>query len=71
MKAVGKYYGLPTSDVCIAKRGKCAKNTPSVKANMTEVLPKIAWHYGEPYADPSTMLSYYVARETRKAVRLC
>ena len=39
-----------------------------VKPEMAEVLPKIAWHYGEPYADPSALPSYYVARETRKHV---
>jgi len=39
-----------------------------VKPEMTETLPKIAWHYGEPYADPSALPSYYVARETRRHV---
>src|SRR5438309_2078949 len=35
---------------------------------MAEVLPKIAWHYGEPYADSSALPSYYVSRETRRFV---
>jgi len=35
---------------------------------MADVLPKLAWHYGEPYADPSALPSYYVSRETRKHV---
>ncbi|MBI3551219.1 MAG: asparagine synthase (glutamine-hydrolyzing) [Elusimicrobia bacterium] len=39
-----------------------------VKAEMAEVLPKLAWHYGEPYADASALPSYYVARETRRFV---
>jgi asparagine synthase (glutamine-hydrolysing) len=39
-----------------------------VKAEMADVLPKLAWHYGEPYADASALPSYYVARETRKFV---
>ena len=39
-----------------------------VKPEMADTLPKIAWHYGEPYADPSALPSYYVARETRKHV---
>lgn len=39
-----------------------------VTANMTDVLPKLAWHYGEPYADPSALPTYYVSRETRKHV---
>jgi asparagine synthase (glutamine-hydrolysing) len=39
-----------------------------VKAEMAEVLPKLAWHYGEPFADASALPSYYVARETRRFV---
>ncbi len=39
-----------------------------VTADMAEVLPKLAWHYSEPYADASALPSYYVARETRKFV---
>ena len=39
-----------------------------VKPEMTEVLPKLALHYGEPFADASALPSYYVARETRKFV---
>ena len=40
----------------------------TVKAEMADVLPKLAWHYGEPYADASALPTYYVARETRKFV---
>jgi asparagine synthase (glutamine-hydrolysing) len=32
------------------------------------VLPVLARHYGEPYADPSALPTYYVARETRRHV---
>ncbi|MBI5242454.1 MAG: asparagine synthase (glutamine-hydrolyzing) [Elusimicrobia bacterium] len=39
-----------------------------VTAEMTDVLPKLAWHYGEPYADASALPSYYVSRETRRFV---
>lgn len=39
-----------------------------VKPQMTDVLPKLAWHYGEPYADASALPTYYVSRETRKFV---
>src|SRR5439155_12243595 len=39
-----------------------------VKPEMAEILPKLAWHYGEPYADSSALPSYYVARETRRFV---
>jgi len=33
-----------------------------------EILPKIVWHYSEPFADPSALPSYYVAQLTRKYV---
>lgn len=39
-----------------------------VEARMADVLEKLAWHYGEPYADSSALPSYFVSRETRKAV---
>lgn len=39
-----------------------------VKPEMAKVLPLLAWHYGEPYADSSALPSYYVARETRRHV---
>ncbi len=40
----------------------------TVEAKMADVLEKLAWHYGEPYADSSALPSYFVSRETRKAV---
>ena len=39
-----------------------------VKPETAEILPKLAWHYGEPFADSSALPSYFVARETRKHV---
>ncbi|MFH1725294.1 MAG: asparagine synthase (glutamine-hydrolyzing) [Elusimicrobiota bacterium] len=39
-----------------------------VTADMADVLPKLAWNYGEPYADASALPSYYVARETKRFV---
>lgn len=39
-----------------------------VTSDMADVLPKLAWHYGEPYADSSALPTYYVSRETRKHV---
>ncbi|MDO8803670.1 MAG: asparagine synthase (glutamine-hydrolyzing) [Elusimicrobiota bacterium] len=40
----------------------------TVEARMTDVLEKLAWHYGEPYADSSALPSYFVSRETRRDV---
>ncbi|MBI4679545.1 MAG: asparagine synthase (glutamine-hydrolyzing) [Elusimicrobia bacterium] len=52
----------------LARRYGCDHTEFIVKPQMAEVLPTLAWHYGEPYADSSAFPSYYVARETRKAV---
>src|SRR3972149_7695992 len=52
----------------IADRYKTDHTEFVVKPEMADVLPKLAWHYGEPYADSSALPSYYVARETRRHV---
>jgi asparagine synthase (glutamine-hydrolysing) len=39
-----------------------------VRPNALDVLPTLVEHYGEPYADPSAIPTYYVSRETRKYV---
>ncbi|MDH4137367.1 MAG: asparagine synthase (glutamine-hydrolyzing) [Anaerolineae bacterium] len=39
-----------------------------VKPNALEVLPKLVWHYDEPYADSSAVPTYYVAKATREHV---
>lgn len=52
----------------VADQYGCDHTEFIVKPKMAEILPKIAWHYGEPYADPSALPSYYVSEETRKFV---
>ena len=54
-KAVADMYG-------------CEHHEFIVKPEMAEVLPKLAWHYSEPFGDPSALPTYYVARETRRHV---
>ena len=39
-----------------------------VRPNALDVLPVLVDHYGEPYADSSSIPTYYVAKETRKHV---
>ena len=41
-----------------------------VKPNAIEILPKLVWHYNEPYADSSALPSYYVAKMTRQEVKV-
>jgi asparagine synthase (glutamine-hydrolysing) len=52
----------------VAERYKTDHTEFTVKPEMAEILPKLAWHYGEPYADSSALPTYYVSRETRKFV---
>ncbi|HXS99151.1 MAG TPA: asparagine synthase (glutamine-hydrolyzing) [Elusimicrobiota bacterium] len=52
----------------VADRYKTDHTEFIVKPQMADVLPKLAWHYGEPYADASALPTYYVSRETRKFV---
>jgi asparagine synthase (glutamine-hydrolysing) len=40
----------------------------TVEANMADMLETLARNYGEPYADPSALPSYFVSRETRRHV---
>ncbi|OGS17877.1 MAG: asparagine synthase (glutamine-hydrolyzing) [Elusimicrobia bacterium RIFOXYA2_FULL_50_26] len=39
-----------------------------VEPGTVDILPKLAWHYNEPFGDSSALPSYYVARETRRYV---
>ncbi len=39
-----------------------------VRPDLEDVLPRIAWHLDEPFADPSSVPTWYVSRETRKRV---
>jgi asparagine synthase (glutamine-hydrolysing) len=52
----------------VADRFKCDHHEFMVKPNAVDILPKLAWHYGEPYADSSALPSYYVSQMTRQHV---
>lgn len=39
-----------------------------VEADAAAILPKLVWHYGEPFADSSAVPSYYVSQAARKHV---
>jgi asparagine synthase (glutamine-hydrolysing) len=39
-----------------------------VRPDLAGVLPRIAWHLDEPFADPSSVPTWYVSRETRRRV---
>ncbi|MEW6556589.1 MAG: asparagine synthase (glutamine-hydrolyzing) [Elusimicrobiota bacterium] len=52
----------------VAKHFKTAHHEFIVKPNFIEILPKLIWHYGQPFADASALPSYIVANETKKFV---
>jgi asparagine synthase (glutamine-hydrolysing) len=39
-----------------------------VKPDAVAVLPRLVWHYGEPFADPSAIPTYYVSEMARRKV---
>jgi asparagine synthase (glutamine-hydrolysing) len=42
----------------------------TVKPNAIEILPKLVWHYNEPFADSSAIPTYYVAKMTKDYVKV-
>lgn len=52
----------------VAKHFKTQHQEFIVKPNAIEILPKLVWHYNEPFGDSSALPSYYVARETKRFV---
>ena len=41
-----------------------------VKPDAIEILPKLVWHYNEPFADSSAIPTYYVANVTKDYVKV-
>src|SRR5207249_7233719 len=39
-----------------------------VEPSAMEVLPRLVWHYGEPFADSSALPSFYLSELTRRHV---
>ena len=54
----------------IAKRYGTEHQEFIVKPEAAEVLPKIAWHYDEPFADASALPTYYVSKFTSEHVKV-
>src|SRR4030095_5005609 len=42
----------------------------TVEARAAEILPRLAWHLDEPFADSSALPTYYVAKAARERVPL-
>ena len=41
-----------------------------VKPDAIDILPKLVWHYNEPFADSSAIPTYYVAKMTKDYVKV-
>lgn len=39
-----------------------------IRPNAVDILPKLIWHYNEPFADPSAVPTYYVSEIARRHV---
>ena len=52
----------------VAQRYRTSHHEFIVRADDVSLLPVLARHYEEPYADSSALPSYYLARETRRHV---
>ncbi len=52
----------------IADRFETNHTEFQVRPNAVEILPKLIWHYNEPFADPSAIPSYYVSKLARDHV---
>ncbi len=52
----------------VAERFKTEHTEFRVKPNAVEILPKLVWHYNEPYADASAIPTYYVSNLAREYV---
>jgi len=52
----------------VAERYDTDHHEMVVRPNAMEVLPKLVWHYNEPFADPSALPTYYVSEIARRHV---
>lgn len=52
----------------IAERFGTKHTEFKVKPDAVSMLPKLVWHYNEPFADPSAIPSYYVSKLAREHV---
>jgi asparagine synthase (glutamine-hydrolysing) len=52
----------------VAERYRTKHRSFTMDHSLIEELPKLIWHYGEPYADSSALVTFGLAREVRKHV---
>jgi asparagine synthase (glutamine-hydrolysing) len=54
----------------VADRYRTDHHEFMVKPDAIDLLPKLVWHYDQPFADSSAIPSYYVAQLTREHVKV-
>jgi len=52
----------------VARRYATEHQEYVVEPDAVAVLPRLVWHYGEPFADPSAIPTYYVSEMARRKV---
>lgn len=52
----------------VADRYATDHHAMTVRPDAISVLPRIVWHYGEPFADPSAIPTYYVSEIAKRHV---
>ena len=65
-----KRYDESAHARAIAERFGTEHTEQTVRPNAVDVLPRLVWHYDEPYADSSAVPTYYVARATAEHVKV-
>jgi asparagine synthase (glutamine-hydrolysing) len=52
----------------VAERFGCDARESEVNPNIRDLLPKLVWHFDEPFADSSAVPTYYVSKVAREHV---
>jgi asparagine synthase (glutamine-hydrolysing) len=62
-----EYNELPYARL-VAQRFATEHHEFVVTPQVHDILPKLVWHYNEPFADPSAIPTYYLSQLTREHV---
>jgi len=54
----------------VAERYSTDHHELVVKPDAVAMLPRLVWHYGEPFADPSAVPTYYLSELARREVKV-
>ena len=63
-----KEYDELEHALLVARHLGCQAHTRQVTPHVEELLPRLAWHCDEPFADSSIVPTYYVSRAAREQV---